>query len=140
MKKQFLSVFTLLFVVFSCGGSFDRQAEVDQILDLHDEVMPKIGEVMNLKKKALAKAADLEAKDSTDVKINALRTLAEELENARKAMMKWMNDWSKDSKPHVKGESSIAEQKSFFADEVVRITKVKDDINNSIAAAKEVFK
>ena len=138
--KKLLGILAVLLITFSCGDGFDREAEVDKILDLHDEVMPKIGEVMNLRKKVLAKATDLESGDGTNEQINALRDLAQDLDNAQKGMMQWMNDWAKKSNPHVKGTSTLEEQKAFFADEVVRVTKVKDDINNSIAEAKEALK
>lgn len=137
--KRLLGVFIILFATFSCGNGFDPKAEEKKVLDIHDEVMPKIGEVMNLRKKVLALATELESKDSSDANIDSLRDMALDLDNARKGMMQWMNDWSKNAKVHVNGQSTVDEQKAFFASEMERVTKVKDDINNSIAAAKEVL-
>ena len=53
MKKIF-ALLVLVLSVASCGG-FDTQAKVDEVLDIHDEVMPKMGELMNLKRKVLEK-------------------------------------------------------------------------------------
>jgi len=137
MKKVFALLLVALFTV-SCGGGFDREAARDKVIDVHDEVMPKLDEVMNLKKQVLAKATEVSATESKTA--DELRDLAAELESARKGMMTWMNDWSKTSTVHVKGESAEEEQKAYFAAEMERVTKVKEDINSSIAAAKKVLK
>jgi len=134
MKKIF-ALFAIALIVVSCGG-FDTEAKIDEVLDIHDEVMPKMGEVMNLKRQVLAKAQ--EESDSTVV--NELRALAKELDDASEAMMVWMREWSKNSQPHVSEESDIAERKLFFEQEIDKVTKVKEDINNSIAAAEAVLK
>ncbi|MFY0593492.1 hypothetical protein [Roseivirga sp.] len=134
--KKFLSIVFVALITVSCGGGYDRMAERDKIIDVHDEVMPKLGEVMNLRKQVLAKSQ--EAND--EAAAADLRDLAAELEAARKGMMTWMNDWSKTSKEHVNGVTSEEAQKSYFAAEMKRITKVKEDINSAITSAKEVLK
>ena len=140
MKRVFGVLLITLFA-FSCGGdSYDREAEKGKVIDVHDEVMPKLGEVMNLRKQVLAKATELSTDDSESDTVESLRDLASELDAARKGMMTWMNDWSKSSKPHVSGTSTVEEQKAYFIAEMERVTKVKDNINNSIAAANKVLK
>ncbi|OEK06540.1 hypothetical protein [Roseivirga misakiensis] len=136
MKKIFALFLITLFVV-SCGDGYDRLAERDKVIDVHDEVMPKLGEVMNLRKQVLNKVSEIEGDSS---KVESLRDLAMQLDDARKGMMTWMNDWSKTSAKHVNGESTVDEQKAYFAAEMKRVTKVKDDINSSIDEAKEVLK
>lgn len=139
MKRVFGFLLIALFA-FSCGGDgYDREAEKDKVIDVHDEVMPKLGEVMNLRKQVLAKATELSTDNPANESVDALRDLAAELDAARKGMMTWMNDWSKSSKPHVSGTSTVEEQKAYFAAEMKHVTKVKDDINNSIAAAHNVL-
>ena len=135
MKKlTFLFAFTLL--LSACGSSFDQQAAFDEVMDVHDAAMPKIGEVMNLKKQVLAKA-----ESATDEAIKAeLNTLAEELGTAQEGMMVWMRSWSGAFEPHKNGETTIDEQKAFFAAEMEKVTKVKDDIFNSIEKAKKELK
>lgn len=130
--KKVLSLLFILLVVVSCGG-FDTKAKVDEVLDIHDEVMPKMGEVMNLKRKVLEKAQA----ESDSIKVNELRSLAKDLDQASEEMMVWMREWSKNSQPHVNEESDLEDRKAFFAKEMEKVTKVKEDINNSIAAAKK---
>lgn len=135
MKKlTFLFAFTLL--LSACGSSFDQQAAFDEVMDMHDAAMPKIGEVMNLKKQVLAKA-----ESATDEAVKAeLNTLAEELGTAQEGMMVWMRSWVGAFEPHKNGETTIEEQKAFFAAEMEKVTKVKDDIFNSIEKAKKELK
>lgn len=138
--KKFSAFLLVAFFTFSCGGGFDRKVETDKVFAIHDEVMPKIQEVMDLRKKTLDKAKSLDATDLSNKELTDLRMLAAELENARKGMMTWMNDWSKNAKPHTEGTSTEEEQKAFFASEMERVTKVKEDINNSIEKAKKALK
>lgn len=138
--KKFLGLMLIAISTFSCGDSFDAKVEEGKILDVHDEVMPKLGEVMSLKRKVLAKATEIEADKPEAEILKELRDLAGELDVAREGMMKWMNDWAKSKEPHVKGTSSKEAQIAFFAAEMERVTKVKEDINSSIAAAKEILK
>ncbi len=139
MKK----IFGLILVVFftlSCGGGFDRDAEKDKIFAIHDEVMPEISTVMKLKKRALERVEELTETNPASEDLESFRTLVSELESARKGMMTWMNDWAKNSKPHVKGESTEEEQKAFFAAEMERVKKVKKDINNALEKAQKALK
>ncbi|NVK86364.1 MAG: hypothetical protein HWE21_18695 [Cytophagia bacterium] len=135
MKKLSILLFVLL-AFNSCGGdSFDAEVEKNKIFDVHDEVMPKIGEVMNLKKKVLEKADGLEGEPA-----NELRDLAAELDNASEAMMSWMRDWSKNSSQYMEMKNGAEAQKKYLAAEMKRVEEVKEAINGSIAKAKEALK
>jgi len=138
--KKVIGLVLLAIFTFACGGGFDAKVEEGKILDVHDEVMPKLGEVMSLKRKVLAKATEIEADNPDAESLDDLRNLAGELDAAREGMMKWMNDWAKGKEDHVNRTSSEEEQKAFFAAEMALVTKVKEDINSSIAAAKEILK
>ncbi len=138
--KKVLGLVLIAIFTFACGGGFDAKVEEGKILDVHDEVMPKLGEVMSLKRKVLAKATEIEADNPDAESLDDLRNLAGELDAAREGMMKWMNDWAKGKEDHVNRTSSEEEQKAFFAAEMALVTKVKEDINSSIAAAKEILK
>jgi C4-type Zn-finger protein len=131
MKKT-LALLTL-FLVFACVKKDNGEALVNEVLNIHDEVMPKIGEVMSLRKKVLDK---VEGSTNPD----ELRDIALSLEEAQQGMMLWMNDWSKNSAPFIKNEATEEEKMNYLNAEKERVTKVKEDINNSIAKAKEALK
>ncbi|PIQ46979.1 MAG: hypothetical protein COW03_17675 [Cytophagales bacterium CG12_big_fil_rev_8_21_14_0_65_40_12] len=130
--KKFLPLL-VLFLAFACAKKDNGDALVNEVLNIHDEVMPKMGELMSLRKKVLDK---VEGSSSPD----ELRDIALRLEEAQKGMMLWMNDWSKNSAPFVKNETTQEEKMGYLNAEKERVTKVKDDINNSIAEAKEALK
>lgn len=137
MKKvYFLAVLSLL--IWSCGGGFNPEAEKNKILDVHDEVMPKIGEVMNLKKKVLDKVGTLS--DDQPEMAQELRTLAKELDDANSGMMSWMRDWSKNSSEYLNMKAGTDEQVAYLTEEMKRVTEVKEAINSSIQKAKEALK
>ncbi len=137
MKK--IWVLVLMAALVACGG-VDNEALKNKVLDTHDEVMPKMGQVMNLKKQVVAKAAELESADSSNEKITELRDLAGELEAAYQGMMTWMRDWSESSDPYTKGEVSPSEVTTYYESEQAKVDKVKADINGSIAKAQEALK
>jgi hypothetical protein len=131
MKK--IIALLAIFLFCACTNEDKGVALVNEVLDIHDEVMPKIGEVMSLRKEVLDKVEGSENADE-------LRDIAQSLEKAQKGMMTWMNDWSQNSTPFVNNETSEEEKMDFLKAEKERVIKVKEDINNSIAKAKEVIK
>jgi len=120
----------------ACGSKVDHEAMKDKVLDAHDEVMPKMGQLVKLKKQVLAKANEL---DSASVEASELKSLATDLENAYQGMMSWMHDWSDKSGPFVNGEAKSDEITAFYEAEQKKVDKVKSDINASIAKAEKVL-
>lgn len=132
MKRAF-SLFVIILFVFACEKKEDKfETLKTEVFAIHDEVMPKMGELMSLKKKILDKVEGSANPDE-------LRGIALSLEKAQEGMMSWMNDWSKNSTPHVNNESTEEEKMTFINAEIVRVKKVKEDINSSIAAAKKAL-
>lgn len=137
MKRVYiLAVISLM--LWSCGGGYNPEVEKNKILDVHDEVMPKIGEVMNLKKKVLDKVGTL-SEEQTEM-AQELRALAKELDDANSGMMSWMRDWSKNSSEYLNMKAGADEQVTYLSEEMKRVTEVKDAINSSIQKAKEALK
>ena len=134
--KKLLFLFLTLTIVLSCGGDgFDAEAERDKIFAVHDEVMPKIGEVMNLRREVQKKASELNEEEADD-----LRDLAKELDEANTLMMVWMREWSEKSAEYMAMKNGAEEQKAYLADEMKKVQEVKEAIDNSIAKAKEALK
>jgi len=133
-------LFLLSFSLFAFGACSPKGLNVDQevnaIFDVHDAVMPKMGELMILRKQVLD---DVNKEGISEEEQAERRDLAKALEEAQKGMMLWMNDWSKNAKPHINGETTTDEQRAFFDSEMQRVTQVKEEINGSIAAAKQLL-
>lgn len=120
----------------ACGSKADHEAMNKKVFDAHDEVMPKMGQLMKLKKQVLSKASEL---DSTSVEVTELKNLATELENAHQGMMDWMHDWYDNSGPFVNGEAEPDEITAFYEAEQKKVDKVKADINASISKAEKAL-
>uniref|UniRef100_UPI004048099A hypothetical protein n=1 Tax=Algoriphagus sp. TaxID=1872435 RepID=UPI004048099A len=129
--KLFSSFLTLLcsMLMLACAiALIETNKEMRaQIIEVHDAVMPKMGELMSLEKKALALADSLFAQDSTaSSEIEAMRSLAGELNQAHEGMFVWMRQYSLDE------EGKTPEEIKTYLDE--QLLKV-NQVNAAIKAA-----
>jgi len=88
----------LVFSLVACGGNAEQvteegstteeQAEeqlYEEVMTLHDEVMPRMGELMNLK-------GQLEEAEVSGEMESEVNQTAQSLENAHESMMQWMSE------------------------------------------------
>ena len=129
MKKILLPILMLPFV-FACSKSEDKQKKmIEEVMAVHDEVMPKMDEIMTLKGQldSVAKVSpdSLKAKD-----------LYVALDSADVQMMNWMEKYNPEE---VKGKSEEVVVK-YYEEEKNKIVKVKELTNASIEEAKAFLK
>ena len=131
MKKIKILVPIILFTFLSaCDKKPDNQKiMIDEVMAIHDEVMPKMDEIMSLKS-----SLDSVSKVSAD-SVKA-RELSSALEVADNKMMDWMEEYNPDL---LKGKSS-EEISKYYADEKAKISSVKDLTDKSIEDAKAFLK
>lgn len=100
-----------------------------EVLAIHDEVMPKMDDLMRLKRKAKVQLA----KDSvSSSQKQPLQTLIQELEAADEAMMHWMRNYDHDL------QGKLPEEKlNYLQAEKVKITKVKQQMLQTLAKAEK---
>ena len=107
-----------------------------QIIGVHDEVMPKIGQLMSLEKKALAQADSLFAQDSTaSTNIEAMRSLAGQLNQAHEGMFVWMWQYSLDEEG-----KTPEELKTYLDEQLVKVNQVNADIKAALEQAASKLK
>ena len=107
-----------------------------QIIGVHDEVMPKIGQLMSLEKKALAQADSLFAQDSTaSTNIEAMRSLAGQLNQAHEGMFVWMRQYSLDEEG-----KTPEELKTYLDEQLVKVNQVNADIKAALEQAASKLK
>ena len=107
-----------------------------QIIGVHDEVMPKIGQLMSLEKKALAQADSLFAQDSTaSTNIEARRSLAGQLNQAHEGMFVWMRQYSLDEEG-----KTPEELKTYLDEQLVKVNQVNADIKAALEQAASKLK
>ena len=132
ISLNYLLIFCALLLA-SCGNNLEETntALRAEIIGVHDEVMPKMGELMSLEKKALAQADSLSLQDSTaTAKIQEMTQLAGQLKAANEGMFVWMRQYSlkEDGK-------SPEELKSYLDSQLVLAKKVRKDIQDALAQA-----
>ncbi|MCE2780206.1 MAG: hypothetical protein LW824_21860 [Algoriphagus sp.] len=133
--KFFASVLILFlsFLALSCANPLiEANKEMRaQLIGVHDEVMPKMGELMSLQKKALAQADSLYAQDSTaTAQIESMRSLAAQLDQAYEGMFVWMRQYSLDE------EGKTPEEiKTYLDDQLLKVNQVNADIKAALDKA-----
>ncbi|MEO9482217.1 MAG: hypothetical protein ABJG47_02170 [Ekhidna sp.] len=143
MKYLTLILFTAS-LIFSCGrkpenatnsSSAPEEISLDslksQVLAIHDEVMPKIGELRKTRMELEVLADSLMEADSTNAKM--FSRLATDLAAANEGMMNWMHQYDSEF------DGTDDEIKEYLEGQKKSIQQVKEDMNGSLAAAKETL-
>ncbi|WP_378172742.1 hypothetical protein [Aquimarina sp. SS2-1] len=136
----FLFIIGIIFTV-SCNQLSKEEQEFDtlmqQVIDVHDEVMPKMGTMSSLIK-------DLEPKIDTTTTGKSYAKAQKDLKDSYDFMMDWMSDFS-NKFPH--GEEITTDDLEKFTskmkmlkEEEVEVNKLRDQINSSIDNAKKILK
>jgi hypothetical protein len=144
--KKILSIplLAVLFVLSDCGQKSNdhnhehhnqedkspNQTLYDEVMDVHDEVMPKMDDIYKLKEKLKKQLAD--APTMVEEKKKDLEKTILELDSASEEMMVWMRNFNPipDSLGEEKARKYLEEQK-------VKVKKVKDDMLKAIEEAKK---
>ena len=113
--------------------SFDlKKAEA---MKVHDEIMPKMGELMELK-------AALMARENAD-DLTEISTAAENLKGSHDAMMSWMQDYSEKfpyGDPTPKTKEALNEKLPILEQELKEIVQLKERTMLAIQKAQELLK
>jgi hypothetical protein len=141
MKSLLIAFFFLVLV--SCGKTTDHsghdsgeavsdnpnQALYDEVIDIHDEVMPKMEDIYGLKKTLEEKVAN--TPDLTAEKKAEIEKVIASLDSANDAMMNWMHHF-------VPQPDSADREKAreYYETEMESIKKVRDITNETLAKAK----
>lgn len=143
--KQLLIASSFL-IILSCGKTSDHndhdqgtsensdnpnQALYDQVMDIHDEVMPKMEDMYKLKKDLQDKIANSPAMVEEQKK--ELEGMIANLDSASNAMMDWMHNFN--PLPDSVDQEAARE---YLENEMERIKKVRDQTNETLEKAKTI--
>lgn len=131
-----LTLFTFFFfLVIGCGQSEKEknQALKDQVIAIHDEVMPKMGELKALKREIDEKATNLRA-ELSESELEDLSRISNDLDQAFEGMFVWMRQFKTDYTDMTEDEI-----KEYLLDQKVKVEKVNVDIKTSLSDAKEAL-
>ena len=126
-----LSLF-ILSLVYGCGQKTqDNQSLYDEVMKVHDEVMPKMDDIYKLKqelKKQIADSSTLAGEERKTIEATILR-----LDSASENMMVWMRNFN--PLPDSLGEEKA---RTYLEEQQEKIKKVKEDMLEAISAAQEL--
>lgn len=134
----FYFVFTLFIFFQSCGNKQVEKNKVqrEQIIAVHDEVMPKMGQLKSMEKAALQKVEELQSSDFPNLeKIESLKNLASQLNLAYEGMFVWMRQYNTED-----GEQTPEEVKAYLEEQLLLVSKVNEDIKVALDQAEQLLK
>ncbi|MFD0799014.1 hypothetical protein ACFQZJ_16190 [Maribacter chungangensis] len=135
-KTTLLLASACLMLFFSCKEEKKEEgtSQMQNVMAIHDEVMPKMGEIGKLVGQ-LKPMADSLGMDSPEGK--AMR----DLQDANKSMMDWMQGIGKrfDADEIMKGKALTEEKQKWLDEEEEKVKVVKEKINTSIANARALL-
>jgi hypothetical protein len=119
----------LLFGLILFGCQNRNEQLYNEVMAIHDEVMPKMNDLYRAKASLQERLAKEELPDSQREEI--LSKIAQ-IDSASEGMMVWMREF--EPVADSEGEDKARE---YLEGELVKVTKVKDDILNALEAVKE---
>lgn len=138
MKKVPFVFLILLYVsVFSCGPKKSQNELLkEKVIQVHDEVMPKIGELKSSQEKLNDLAENLEksSEEEGEEKIRALKAAAEQCENAYDGMFVWMRQFDGDFE-----DMSEEQTKAYLEEQLEMVGKVKKDILQALEKSEALL-
>jgi hypothetical protein len=135
---KFISKIIFLSFIASIAGCEpdirDQNQELKQeVIDIHDEVMPLMGDLKSLKKKIDEKKEMISQSESENIdKIKELETLSINLDSAFNGMFVWMRQFQSSY-----DDMSEEEVETYLLGQKVKVEKVNEDIKKAMAAAKK---
>lgn len=112
----------------------EEQTQMERVMAIHDEVMPKMGKLAKY-------TAELKAKvDTTEMGLKYEAGM-KDLQNANKSMMDWMMNFGDrfDSDEILNGKELTAKKREWLNEEEEKVKVLRDEINSSIEAAEELL-
>jgi hypothetical protein len=140
MKPFFLAL-SLLVLLVDCNTKTDNggdshhghdsanQALYDEVMKVHDEVMPKMNDIYKLKEDLKKEIAD--APGMVENKRKEIESAILQLDAASEAMMDWMRNFN--PLPDSLGEENARE---YLEEQKIKVDKVKEEMLRAIDEAK----
>ncbi len=138
--KTFYHLFlvgVIAILAISCNSDKkDNEAAKEEVIRIHDEVMPLMGELKTKQKELIARAESLHSEDSVGFQeeILALRTVAKELDKAYEGMFVWMRQFKVDYE-----EMNDQEVADYLGKQKQEVTKVNENIKSALEKSEKLL-
>jgi len=138
--KNTIRTLAITILLFGCNKEKENVIELEtEVLALHDEVMPKLEEIMTLKSKLSKKILSMDSLQNEGISGNNLAEdrmkavdLNQRLNESDKLMMDWMHAYNGDSAKKLKPQQSLL----YFENEKKKMIHVKEFTLKSIQETK----
>ena len=135
IRMRTVALITLT-ILFSCqsskSGETDLKALKDEVFEIHDEVMPKMGDLRRARKDLMLQADSIKASDS--VRAITLIAASDKIAAANESMMDWMRNFD----PNFEG--SDQEIENYLNEKKASISQVREDMLGSLEEGKNLLK
>ena len=120
----------LIILLSACGGNKPEQLKVlkDEVMEVHDEVMPKMGDLRKASKSLMMKAETTDSSASAE-----LKEIAGEIEAANEFMMEWMRQYE----PNLEGTEE--ELLKYYSEQRAGIQEVKKRMLNALEKGQKAL-
>ncbi len=135
--RTFLLIISLAVLTISCKEEKkapEGPTQMDQVMAVHDEVMPKMGTLGKL-------VGELKEKvDTTEVGQEYEKAM-KDLQKANRAMMNWMKNFGDrfDSDEILYGKELSEQKQQWLNEEEEKVNALKEQINGSIERAEALL-
>ncbi|GGD52125.1 hypothetical protein GCM10011361_18550 [Muriicola marianensis] len=124
--------------MFSCkteNKKPDQPTKMQEVIAIHDEVMPKMTDISKLVAQLKPMA------DSTEAGLKYMRAM-KDLQAAHRSMMDWMQGFGSrfDSDEILNGKELSEEKRAWLLEEEQKVIQLREDINGSIERAEALLK
>ena len=133
---KFILILTVCLQVSCDDKKAKEQALLDEVMSIHDEVMPEMGSLraLNKKLKLTIDSLQMDSLNVDSVEVLKVSELIQKLEQANESMMQWMRDFEplEEGTPH-------GEVIQFLLEEKTKIDRVKQDMLEAKDGAEKYF-
>jgi len=133
-KKIILTATVIICTLFSCKEETPKPSQMQRVMAIHDEVMPKMGKLSSLvgKLKPMADSLGINSPENKAM---------EGLQDANESMMQWMQNFGTtfNSEEIIQGKELSPEKRIMLDNEKEKVSEVKEKINTSIANAEALL-
>lgn len=135
--KRLIPFFILTMIIFlnSCGPDLKEENRKlrEEVVGVHDEVMPMMGKIKSLEKKAMDQVKELESEANIDtLKVQALKAAAYDLDQAYEAMFDWMHQYESED-----GDRTPEVVRADLEEQMVKVTKVNEQMKAALEKAEK---
>lgn len=128
----------LLLLLNACGPNLveENKKMREEVIAVHDEVMPQMGKLKSLEKKAAQEIEEQGSQEPVDsLKIENFKALAFDLNQAYEGMFVWMRQYERED-----GDKEPLEVKAYLEEQMLKVTDVNKEIKAVIEKAETELK